>query len=457
MSTLFTAIALPLPVITLLFFTAYALGSVFKYEFRSMRAAYITSAVLGVICGALIDVIRIFMADRITVADIPWDELILMSGTVIHAIVMMIMLRGKVWRRILAVIMTADIINNIDSIFGDLRQQFFGIGDWSGNVRAWVIYIVFIFLEIVMEFIFFAAIAHIRSKHDNTPLPLPFIGIIMVVLQLFNGVVVEDADDAATGPDYSIIKIVTLLLALIVLLMLFYIRVTRKERDGLRDVNKVHEELIESQTRYFVSSAKADSEIRAMRHDMKNNIQVLMLLLEKGEYDKMHEYLEEMGEGLTSADISAHTGDTIADAIIADKTALASSRGLTLKCSGKISGIEISPVDMCKILANLLDNAIEAASSDDLSVLDDSLKVIDLQFRKTENFFMISVTNPSGTEPLIEDGRIVTSKTDRKKHGFGIRNIEAAAASYGGSPSVSSEATSYGYQFRAEVVFMVET
>ena len=119
----------------------------------------------------------------------------------------------------------------------------------------------------------------------------------------------------------------------------------------------------------------------------------------------MREYLEEMGENLTSADISAHTGNTIADAIIAEKTAKAQSLGLSLDCSGKITDIEISPVDMCKMLANLLDNAIEAASVPELSEMDGSLRVIKLLFKKTENFFMITVSNPCIKAPQIKDGK----------------------------------------------------
>ena len=54
-----------------------------------------------------------------------------------------------------------------------------------------------------------------------------------------------------------------------------------------------------------------------------------------------------------------------------------------------------------------------------------------------------------------EDGRIVTSKNDRKNHGFGIHNIETAAYAYGGELTVSCEERPYGFLFLAEVVFPV--
>jgi sensor histidine kinase regulating citrate/malate metabolism len=254
----------------------------------------------------------------------------------------------------------------------------------------------------------------------------------------------------------GLILVITMIFLLALLLLFFYSWVSFRERNSLKSMNSINEELISSQARFFESTAKADHEIRAMRHDMKNNIQVLMLLLEKGEYDKMREYLEEMGENLSGTEVSAHTGDMIADAIIADKKVLAKSKNINLKYSGRIEGVSITPVDMCKILANLLDNAIEAVSKPELSELDESLKVIELQLKKTENFFMISVTNPCIKAPQIKDGKIMTSKKDSKNHGFGTQNIGSAAANYGGELSVSCEEKPYGFLFRSEVVFPIE-
>ena len=177
-----------------------------------------------------------------------------------------------------------------------------------------------------------------------------------------------------------------------------------------------------------------------------------MLLLESKEYDKMREYLEEMSEGLAGTNVSSHTGDVIADAIIADKKKRAASEGIALNVTGAITGVEISPVNMCKMLGNLLDNAIEAASDPGLKDLASEFKVIDLQFKHTDNFFMISVTNPCVDHPKIKDGKIVTSKSDKKNHGFGISNIRSAAEDCGGELSVSCEEKPFGFLFRAEVI-----
>lgn len=447
---------LPLYSFGIIMTTAYASDTAFRYEFKNKKAGYITMCAIAVFTGILTDIAYVLSpGDLYSGEDVSvnYSDLVSTAGTMISFIVMMVMVRGKVWKRVLGVFLSSEMIGCFNHIFQALFIYVTRIRSWEnddyvlfGSIAAEMISTGLVFL-----FLFF--ISKVRSKNDNTPLPLPLMGIFTVILLLVNSFVQDDAMSSATSDDVA--KPVLMLLILATVLMFFYLRVTRKERDGLKKLNKINEELVNSQTKYFEASAKADSEIRAMRHDMRNNIQVLMLLLEQGDYDKMRSYLEEMGDNLTSVDISAHTGDTIADTIIADKSAKAESLGLTLECSGKIAGIEISPVDMCKMLANLLDNAIEASSVPELSEIDNSNKVINLQFKKTDNFFMISVVNPCSKAPEIVDGKILTSKKDTKNHGFGIHNIETAAAVYGGELTVSCEEKAYGFLFRSEIIFPI--
>ena len=451
-------IFIPLYPIGIIMSTVYATERVFRYEFKNKKAAYITAAAMAILIGVVSDVCCVLMPDALYDdgdLNIYVEDITKAIGTMLAFVVLMFLASGKVWKRVLAVFLSSEIIGCINHIFQALLIHLSGARDWQDSDFKTIIGIAYELLTMALVFMFLFLLERVRSKNDNTPMPLPVMGIATVLMLMVNSFVADDfTSPFIIGSDVA--KPVLLILVLLTVWLLFFLRVTRKERDGFKAMNKINEELIDSQTKYFEASAKADSEIRAIRHDMKNNIQVLMLLLEQGEYDKMREYLEGMGENLTSADISAHTGNTIADAIIAEKTAKAQSLGISLDCSGKITDIEISPVDMCKMLANLLDNAIEAASVPELSEMDGSLRVIKLLFKKTENFFMITVSNPCIKAPQIKDGKIVTSKKDRKNHGFGIHNIETAAAVYGGELNVNCEETAYGFLATSEIFFPIE-
>ena len=431
----------------------YLLNDVLKYEVRHKIAVYISLALTGVAFGVFETLVNVSDGD----SNIIIRKYETLAVYAIMIVILALSLKTKWWKKIVVSFLAVTILTSFEDIFDILSDQIIGSINWKLQMVQVIMVILFRVLVQLLEFGFLYLLKRLRSKHDNTPLPVSVVLVISVLLVVFVSMVPDLIDDADNVDAKKAVTVLGMLVILLFMFLYFYIRVTRKERDDLKEMNHVNEELVSSQTKFFEASARSDNEIRAMRHDMKNNIQVLKLLLEKGEYEKMKDYLDEMGDNLENADISAHTGSTIADAIIADKTMEAAKYDLMLKSSGTISGIEISPVDMCKILANLLDNAIEAASVPELSELDSSVRMIRLQFRKTDNFFMISVVNPCFAAPNIEDGKIVTKKKDSKNHGFGIHNIESASENYGGELSVNCEERPYGFEVRAEVVFPISS
>lgn len=433
------------------FLAVYITDGLLKYEIKHKRVMYI-------LCMALSFIVAEFWVVAHYYIDSPISDLSVDDDFTIHAaltFLVLFFLKTKWWKKIFVAFSSLEILSAVEDIFIVLREQIDQHLKWSGNPFTTIIFIGTCLMLLLIEFFFFHFLKRMRDQHDNVPLPLlSTIGVSFLV-----SIFVSMMKDMYAEYVFEFVRSITLIMALMIILVIlalyFYVRVNRKERDDLRAANRINEQLIESQTRFFEATAKSDNEIRAMRHDMRNNIQVLMLLLEKGEHDKMREYLKEMGDNLISADVSAHTGDTIADAIIAEKKSAAKSHGIELKSAGKIEGVEISPVDMCKILANLLDNAIEAASNPELKEIDAQDKVIDLQFKKTDNFFMISVINPCFKAPKTKDGKIVTSKEDHKNHGFGLQNIETAASVYDGELNFSCDEKPYGFLFRSEVVFPI--
>lgn len=450
-----TIILLTLPIFpfTVIMSLTYAVNGVFKYEFRNKKTAYIFSIVMAIITGVAGDIGYILFPSVYEVDVYVFDGEVIsrLILTFVHFVVLLFMLKGKFWKRILALFLTNEIIGSLIHIFEDVEIRLIDLLNWENESNREIASLILELTTMILVFLFLFLIARIRQKNDNTPLSLPVLGVVTVFMLLTNTLIADEFySPVVVGTDIS--RPLLLMLILVTLGLFFFLRSTSKERDSLKQLNKINEELMDTQAKFFEASAKADSEIRSMRHDMRNNTQVLMLLLESKEYDKMREYLEEMSEGLAGTNVSSHTGDVIADAIIADKKKRAASEGIALNVTGAITGVEISPVNMCKMLGNLLDNAIEAASDPGLKDLASEFKVIDLQFKHTENFFMISVTNPCVDHPKIKDGKIVTSKSDKKNHGFGISNIRSAAEDCGGELSVSCEEKPFGFLFRAEVV-----
>ena len=435
--------------------TVYFIDEVLRYRLKHKKAIYIFSFITAALAGIFFTFVGGYygeVKEAIIITDMPMILLSLFMMLIIG-----FNIQEKWYKRIAVVFFSTSIITDLSTVFAGLREEINLIGVTDNHAVLSLRYLAYEVLVLVLEFLLFVAIARVRRKKDDVPLPLPVLIAMFFILTLFTSLLPEDYSDTTILRSSSPSIIMLILSALVFVTLLFYVRVTRKERNDLAELNARNEEYIAAEAKYFELSAKADTQIRAMRHDMKNNVQVLMLLLENGDYDKMRDYLEEMGGNLTAADISAHTGSTIADAIIADKSRKASEAGAELVVSGVISGVEFTPVDMCKILANILDNAVEAVSDESLSELLPEFKKIELNFKKTDKFFMISVTNPCSTCPVIVDGQIQTDKSDKKNHGFGLKNVREAASVYGGEVELSCEEKSHVCVFRTEILFNLES
>ena len=435
--------------------TVYFIDEVLRYRLKHKKAIYIFAFITAALAGIFFTLVGGYygeVKEAIIITDMPMILLSLFMMLIIG-----FNIQEKWYKRIAVVFFSTSIITDLSTVFAGLREEINLIGVTDNRAVISLRYLGYEVLVLVLEFLLFVAIARVRRKKDDVPLPLPVLIAMFFILTLFTSLLPEDYSDTTILRSSSPSIIMLILSALVFVTLLFYVRVTRKERNDLAELNARNEEYIAAEAKYFELSAKADTQIRAMRHDMKNNVQVLMQLLENGDYDKMRDYLEEMGGNLTAADISAHTGSTIADAIIADKSRKASEAGAELVVSGVISGVEFTPVDMCKILANILDNAVEAVSDESLSELSPEFKKIELNFKKTDKFFMISVTNPCSTCPVIVDGQIQTDKSDKKNHGFGLKNVREAASVYGGEVELSCEEKSHVCMFRTEILFNLES
>ncbi|MBQ3852996.1 MAG: GHKL domain-containing protein [Lachnospiraceae bacterium] len=428
----------------------YFIAEVLRYKIRKPRRTYIVAVIMGAIIGFLLCCVSVEQTDEtITLSDvaIALSSLFLMIYVGIHMV-------EKKWKRIFIVFMSMDILTDLNSLLSGLKEMIFASNEDSG-IYVSLRYTIYTIPAILFEYLMFYLIARMRKKKDNSPLPLSLILGLFLILNIFAAFIPVVDFQRQPYITNSPVYFVFMMSALAFVTMIFYIRAARKERNDLIEMNRVNGELVESEARYFEASVEANKKIRAMKHDMKNNMQVLQLLLEKGDYGKMKEYLGEMTRQIESADVSAHTGDTIADAILADKKSKAESAGITLNVSGVITDVEFSPVDMCKILANILDNAIEAVSDERFVDLDPSYKVIELSFKKTEKFFMISMVNPCIDAPVYVGDTIISSKSNKFEHGFGLKNAREAAEKYGGDMSVECLPKPYGHEFVTEFVFPI--
>lgn len=169
---------------------------------------------------------------------------------------------------------------------------------------------------------------------------------------------------------------------------------------------------------------------RHFRHDIKNHILLMNMLAEQGKYDELKNYLKDMSGVIDESSYVRISGISAVDAILNEKLYEAQSRSITNSYDVvNLDKNNVKPLDLCIILSNALDNAIEANSR----IEDADARWLKLKIHGNSAFTVISVSNPVAEEPRKTAGNaLATSKEDADNHGFGLKSIESTVAKYKG-------------------------
>lgn len=179
-----------------------------------------------------------------------------------------------------------------------------------------------------------------------------------------------------------------------------------------------------------------EESIRALRHDLKNHTVALQLLLEKGEVKKAIHYLNTFREQAAIVPGTFHTGSDLLDGLLGQKLSPALEQGIKINVSIDFhQGAFVDPFDLCILMGNVLDNAIEACSRLPLS----SERFIYISGGPSANFLLIRVENSSTLGISFSSGLPKTSKANAFLHGFGLRNIQQVLNRYDGNFTVIAE------------------
>ena len=175
-------------------------------------------------------------------------------------------------------------------------------------------------------------------------------------------------------------------------------------------------------------------QIRGWRHDYRNHIQVMKVYAENGDLEALKRYLDELDTDLSTVDTVLKTGNPMTDAILNSKISLAKSRGIAVHADAHIPvRLGISELDLCCIIGNLMDNAIEASAN-----LPEERRLIRVYMDMKGTQLYISFTNLTAAGKLKkENGRFRSTKGEG--HGFGLVRIDDIVARLDGYLSRNSE------------------
>lgn len=174
------------------------------------------------------------------------------------------------------------------------------------------------------------------------------------------------------------------------------------------------------------------SQSERLRHDLKNHIIALSGLLENKEWEKMGNYLKNMENRADLGIGEDITGNRIVDVLLYQKRKIVERKNIIWECDVQIPKIcYISEYDLCVLLGNILDNAVEACEkSQSKEANSTSKQFINIQAGVIKKCFLLEVRN--STDMIDKPNIGFTNKENPSEHGIGLLNISDVVHKYNG-------------------------
>ena len=182
--------------------------------------------------------------------------------------------------------------------------------------------------------------------------------------------------------------------------------------------------------KYYREVENMYTKMRGWRHDYRHHIQAMKVHAARGEYDEIDRYLDMLDDDLTNVETVVRTGNALTDAIFNSKLSLAMEKQIQVKASARIPvTLTVSELDLCVIIGNLLDNAIDACME-----LPPQQRLIRIYMEMKGNYLYLALTNTAAGAK-----KHSFASTKGKGHGFGIARMDAIVKKYGGYIRRASE------------------
>lgn len=173
-----------------------------------------------------------------------------------------------------------------------------------------------------------------------------------------------------------------------------------------------------------------DTRMRKFQHDVQEHMIALRGYAQAGDCERVTQYIDEIQQYSYMKQVVNYTGDSAVDAVLRDMFAQAQEKGIRLNIQiDRFPMREVSSFDVCILFSNLLKNAIEACQK----IVDKKERVIEVKTSFYDGMLGICIRNCVAEPVVIQDNQLITTKENRKNHGWGTKNVQEVAERYDGT------------------------
>lgn len=289
----------------------------------------------------------------------------------------------------------------------------------NGQIAIWLLHLLLIILTWYL------------IKHPNTTGSENFRLASAIAVAGFLAVITLSEQTALTIADDTLDMWTILAVVLMMSLLVFNMN---RQYEVERELAKLKSEQAELLERDYNILNNAYAINAKLFHDFHNHIGVLRQLLSHSKTAEAMQYLDELQMPVQEMTDTVWTGDETVDYLINSKAATAKENIIDYQVQVEFPRhTNLQSADLCAILGNLLDNALEAAKQ----VPNPEHRFIRLTIRRINQMLVIKTENSFMTAPIEKNGALKTSKDGNGLHGWGLKSAQAAAEKYDGMVQTS--------------------
>lgn len=191
--------------------------------------------------------------------------------------------------------------------------------------------------------------------------------------------------------------------------------------------------MVQSQYDQYLAYQESVALVNQRFHDLKHQLATIEL---EEDSTKRKAYIEKIRADISQFKADVHTDNPILDVILTRKNAYCIAHQIDFTCiaDGKLLN-KIDTMDLCSLVGNALDNAIESAEK----ISDTKKRLIKLRLTQKAGFIVFTVDNYTEAQiELTAEKLPKTTKKDALSHGYGLKSIQRIAAKYAGTMTIKN-------------------
>lgn len=256
--------------------------------------------------------------------------------------------------------------------------------------------------------------------------------VILIIIELGIQQVIFTMERAqrSVSLDYLILVCLALMVVFsssIVLVITKYYRESRHEEK----MAKTGYEIMKQQ---YDMLQELYTEKRRILHDTAHQYIVIDEYIRTGEIEQARNYIGNMLKQVNAVHTKTYTGISVIDIMLDYKMNIVRQQKILIEFDFDVHFCPLEGNDLCVLLGNLLDNAIEAVQD-----LPEEFRKIHIIMKTANNIFIMEIENPYEGKRHVIEGKYRTTKEDKDAHGIGLESVARIVNDYQGTLEIADD------------------